>query len=68
MPRLAEIHANLLDRLQEAKEQGWLGEVEGLEINLAGTEEKLAQLDEQASAAQTVTHLGLPTFRPRPDR
>ncbi|WP_406290640.1 hypothetical protein [Streptomyces sp. NBC_00209] len=27
MPRLEEIHANLLDRLQEAKEQGWFGEV-----------------------------------------
>ncbi len=25
LPRLEEIHANLTDRLQEAKEQGWLG-------------------------------------------
>jgi len=24
MPRLEEIHANLVDRLKEAKEQGWL--------------------------------------------
>ena len=27
MPRLEEIRANLVDRLQEAKDQGWLGEV-----------------------------------------
>jgi hypothetical protein len=25
MPRLQEIHANLIDRLQEARDQGWLG-------------------------------------------
>jgi hypothetical protein len=25
LPRLEEIHANLLDRLREAEEQGWLG-------------------------------------------
>ncbi|MEK8146664.1 hypothetical protein NKH18_51525 [Streptomyces sp. M10(2022)] len=63
--RLIEIRDNLLDRIAEAQREGWLGEVEGLEISLAGAEEKLAQLDEQASAAQTVTHLGLPTFCPR---
>ncbi|MFD6821997.1 integrase [Streptomyces sp. NPDC060085] len=66
--RLTEIRDNLLDRIAEAQREGWLGEVEGLEISLAGAEEKLVQLDEQASAAQTVTHLGLPTFRPRPDK
>ncbi|MFI6899341.1 hypothetical protein ACIBM4_35095 [Streptomyces sp. NPDC050256] len=27
-PRLQEIHANLVERLQEAKDQGWLGEVD----------------------------------------
>ena len=35
MPRLEEIHANLVDRLQEAKEQGWLGEVAAIETTLA---------------------------------
>ena len=34
-PRLEEIHANLLDRLQEAREQGWLGEVAAIETTLA---------------------------------
>ncbi|AXI76476.1 tyrosine-type recombinase/integrase [Peterkaempfera bronchialis] len=41
MPRLKEIHANLLDRLQEAKEQGWLGEVAAIEASLAAAEQKL---------------------------
>jgi hypothetical protein len=35
MPRLEEIHANLGDRLQEAREQGWLGEVAAIEATLA---------------------------------
>ncbi|MEU0786497.1 hypothetical protein ABZ341_33585 [Streptomyces sp. NPDC006173] len=39
---------------------GWLGEVEGLEISLAGAEDELSQLD--AALKPTVTHLGLPTF------
>ncbi|MEV0347301.1 hypothetical protein AB0H88_16190 [Nonomuraea sp. NPDC050680] len=42
-PRLEEIHANLIDRLAEAKQQGWLGEAEGLRVSLAATEGKLAQ-------------------------
>src|ERR1019366_7686908 len=44
-PRLAEIRGNLLDRIAEAGREGWLGEVEGLQITLAGAESKLAQID-----------------------
>ncbi|WP_405720935.1 hypothetical protein [Streptomyces sp. NBC_00046] len=58
--RLIEIRDNLLDRIAEAQREGWLGEVEGLEISLAGAEEKLAQLD--AALKPSVIHLGLPTF------
>ncbi|GHA00426.1 hypothetical protein GCM10010371_69540 [Streptomyces subrutilus] len=68
MPRLQEIHANLLDRLREAKEQGWLGEVAAIEASLAAAEHKLA-------AKHTTVHLGMPDFRttvgrftPRPRR
>ena len=39
MPRLEEIHANLADRLQEAKDQGWLGEVAAIETTLAAATE-----------------------------
>ncbi|MEU8733208.1 site-specific integrase [Streptomyces tendae] len=58
--RLIEIRDNLIDRIAEAQREGWLGEVEGLEISLAGAEDKLSQLD--AALKPTVTHLGLPTF------
>ncbi|MGH3949909.1 MAG: tyrosine-type recombinase/integrase, partial [Pseudonocardiaceae bacterium] len=41
--RLLEIRDNLKTRVAEAKREGWLGEVEGLQISLAGAEDKLAQ-------------------------
>ncbi|MGA5564339.1 hypothetical protein ACPCUV_24685 [Streptomyces platensis] len=62
MPRLEEIHANLLDRLQEAKEQGWLGEVAAIEASLAAAEQKLAAMRDVATRHTTV-HLGMPDFR-----
>ncbi len=43
--RLAEIRDNLVDRIEEAKREGWLGEVEGLQVSLAGATDKLAQID-----------------------
>ena len=43
--RLVEIRDNLKARIAEAEHEGWLGEVEGLQVSLAGAEEKLAQLD-----------------------
>ncbi|RPK46821.1 site-specific tyrosine recombinase XerC [Streptomyces sp. ADI92-24] len=61
-PRLEEIHANLLDRLQEAKEQGWLGEVTAIEASLAAAEQKLAAMRDLA-ARHTTVHLGMPDFR-----
>ncbi|MER6179779.1 site-specific integrase [Streptomyces sp. NPDC001652] len=59
--RLIEIRDNLIDRIAEAQREGWLGEVEGLEISQADAEDKLAQLDQ--ALKPTVTHLGLPAFR-----
>lgn len=60
--RITEIRENLRVRIAEAEKEGWLGEVEGLKVSLAGTEQKLAQLDEQARRTTTV-NLGLPAFR-----
>ena len=34
-----------LDRIAEAEREGWLGEIEGLKVSLAGAEDKLAQID-----------------------
>lgn len=44
-PRLAEIIANLNDRIQEARLNGWLGEVEGLKTSRDAAARKLASLD-----------------------
>jgi hypothetical protein len=63
MPRLEGIHANLLDRLEEAKEQGWLGEVAAIEATRAAAEQKLAAM-RSAVAQHTTTALGMPGFGP----
>ena len=58
-PRLLEIRDNLIDRIAEAEREGWLGEVDGLKISLAGATDKLTQLDRRTTASTTVD-LGLP--------
>ncbi|MFM9442492.1 hypothetical protein [Streptomyces acidiscabies] len=60
--RLVEIRDNLRDRIAEAEREGWLGEVEGLKVSLAGAEDKLAQIDRR-SKQRTVVGLGIPTTR-----
>ncbi|MFF8617304.1 hypothetical protein [Streptomyces sp. NPDC015350] len=54
-----EIRDNLLARIEEAKREGWLGEVEGLRASLEDAEEKLAQLDRR-SRTSTPVDLGIP--------
>jgi hypothetical protein len=62
IPRLQAIHANLVDRLQEAREQGWMGEVAAIETTIAAATQKLAAM--RASAAQPgPTNLGIPHVR-----
>ncbi len=62
MPRLEEIHANLGDRLQEAKDQGWLGEVAAIETTLAAAEQKLVAMRDLITRNAAV-HLGMPDMR-----
>jgi len=62
--RLVETIENLRTRIDEARREGWLGEVEGLEASLAGAEGKLAQL-EQRRADHTVK-LGMPARKTKP--
>ena len=57
--RLLEIRDNLVARIAEAEQQGWLGEVDGLRVSLAGAHEKLAQMDIPHAAAHTV-NIGMP--------
>ena len=48
-------------RIAEAEHQGWLGEVEGLKVSLAGARQKLADIDQRATRGATV-ELGMPDF------
>jgi integrase len=52
--RLAEIRDSLVARIAEAKLEGWLGEVEGLELSLTGAEAKLHELDSRAERSVPV--------------
>lgn len=58
--RLTEIRDNLAARITEAEREGWLGEVEGLKVSLAGAQDKLAQITRHAG---TATNLGIPAVR-----
>jgi hypothetical protein len=44
-PRLVEIIANLRDRINEARMNGWLGEVQGLQVSLNEATRKLVGMD-----------------------
>jgi len=59
-PRLVEIRDNLHARITEAEREGWLGEIEGLQISLAGAEDKLTQIDQRP----TTINLGMPAAPP----
>lgn len=56
--RIAEIRDNLVARIDEAEREGWLGEVEGLQISLAGANDKLAQINRRSPAT---VELGMPS-------
>jgi len=57
--RLIDIRDNLAARIAEAEREGWLGEVEGLQISLASAEDKLAQIHRRTT---TTVDLGIPTI------
>jgi len=59
-PRLLEIRDNLTARVTEANHEGWHGEVEGLQISLAGANDKLAQIDSRATLPNPESFPGRP--------
>ena len=64
--RLLDVRENLLARIDEARRERWLGEVEGLQISLAGARTKLAQVEQMTSTRpRQPVRLGIPT-RTRP--
>ena len=62
IPRLEEICANLGDRLQEARKQGWLGEVAAIETTLAAAAQKLEAM-RGLTARSAAVHLSMPEIR-----
>ena len=54
-----QIRDNLLARIAEAEAHRWHGEVEGLQVSLAGAHAKLAQMDRRTA---TTTELGIPSL------
>jgi len=56
--RLIEIRDNLTARIAEAEHEGWLGEIDGLQVSLAGAEHKLAQLSQHSRG--NLVELGMP--------
>nr|WP_214661580.1 integrase [Streptomyces polyasparticus] len=64
--RLTEIRNNLMARITEAEREGWLGEIEGLEVSLAGANEKLAQLDDHLERPSRIVDLGMPAITGKP--
>jgi integrase len=62
--RLIDIIYNLNDRVAEAKTNGWLGEVEGLQISLDAAKIKLRRLDRAIRTERpTLTNLEMPVIR-----
>ena len=63
-PRLAEIISNLRERITEARMNGWLGEVQGLEASLEAAKRKLASVDRSIERNHRTgpTDLGMPTI------
>jgi hypothetical protein len=62
-PRLVEIIINLNERVQEAKTNGWLGEVAGLNASLHAAAQKLAGLDRMRDRQPAgPVNLGIPVI------
>jgi len=67
--RIIEIVNNLGERIQEARMNGWLGEVQGLQTSRDAAARKLVALDRtiaQANQAPGSTNLGIPTITRAP--
>jgi hypothetical protein len=63
-PRLIEIISNLRERTAEARTNGWLGEVQGLEVSLQAAQRKLDSLDRSIERNRTgSTDLGMPAIK-----
>jgi site-specific recombinase XerD len=67
-PRLLTIIRNLAERIDEARINGWLGEIEGLKVSLTKAQEKLVALDRSQARLRATgpVSLGMPTPHHKP--
>jgi hypothetical protein len=63
--RLLSIIVNLNDRVREAQDRGWLGEIEGLKISLDAAQQKVAQMRKIRTQSRTIQLSGQLNQRPR---
>jgi hypothetical protein len=63
--RLLAIIRNLAERIDEARVNGWLGEIQGLKISLTKAREKLTSLDRSQARLRAAgpVSLGVPVTR-----
>ncbi len=62
-PRLIEIIQNLRERITEARGNGWLGEVEGLQVSFDAAMAKLNSLkNSRTDGRPQLVDLGMPIF------
>lgn len=66
--RLEQIIRNLGERIEEAKANGWQGEVEGLKTSLEAAQRKLAGLERAARNTSKPAPLGMPPIPPKISR
>jgi hypothetical protein len=64
MPQLEEIYADLVDHLEEAEEQGWLGEVAARESTLAAADRSSSRCEPQVAQHRS----GMPSKAPAVER
>ena len=60
LPRLDELEADLLTRKARAESEGWLGEIEGLDLTISFLRDKRDQT--RRLSRPSATHLGMPTL------
>ena len=60
LPRLDEIEADLLTRTARTESEGWLGEIEGLDLTISILRDKRDQT--RRLSRPSATHLGMPTL------
>jgi len=67
LPRLDTIEDDLVQRRDRAAQEGWLGEIEGIDVTLARLRGKREQTLRLSKTAAPVP-LGIPTTGPAADR